>query len=522
MYVKYILLIFWTNLNVGQLERCDQTPPNAKVGPSENNNLFSLTIETEKHELEYLPDQTYVVTLKSLNSTRPFRWFVITAEDPNVDTTPYEIAPKTTDVGSLKILDTGIGSKSRYSEKCSVSVENTDNSNKYKIEIHWISPQPSDANQEVRLRATVAENDEVWYSGEGDGNLTVLIKKDSMRAEDSPPEDPNPTCNLCSEARYEVIFEGKWSRLTHPYHYPSKPDENGYSHMVGASHDFDYILWKTGHQASPGMQKLAEDGDISLLERSIIEAMNEKYGTRTLIRGKRRHHPYMSEPSHAIFRVDRFHHLFSLAVAMRPSPDWFLGTSQFELCTLHGWLEKGQIPLYPWDVGTMDGVSYESKKSKSQIQEVIKRVEVGSFNKDSPFYQTNLKELRPFAILKVRRLDIYPLVGEDCSDVQEGQDENEQEREDGDDDEEEEESQDEPQLGESTQNHCRMSQWSEWSACQSADGVCGRGQQTRTRRRMDDYVSRNQEDWSYVSPVDCEADRTVENQYCFVNCFLLN
>ncbi|XP_060806082.1 spondin-2 [Amyelois transitella] len=516
MYAKYIytLFIFWTTFKVGHSEKCDQTPRNSRVGPSENNNLFSLTIETEKHYLEYLPDQTYVVTLKSHNNTRPFRWFMITAEDPNVDSNPYEIAPNPVDVGSLKILDTGLGRKSRYSEKCSVSVENTDNSNKYKIEIHWISPKPSDINQEVRLRAMVAENEEVWYSGEGDGNLTVLIKKDSSRAIDSPPTEPNPTCNLCSEARYEVIFEGKWSRLKHPYHYPSKPDENGYSHMVGASHDFDYTLWKAGHQASLGMQKLAEEGDISVLERSIIDSMNERYGTRTLIRGKRRHHPYMSEPSHAIFRVDRIHHLFSIAVAMRPSPDWFLGTSHFELCTMHGWLEQGQIPLYPWDVGTMDGVSYESKKSKSQIQDVIKRVEVGSFNKESPFYQMNLKELNPFAILKVKRLDVYPLVGEDCNDVQDEQETDGQEAEE----EEKEESQDEPQVGESKQHYCRMSEWSEWSPCKSADGVCGRGQQIRTRSRLQNDL-KDQDVWRYDSTAECEDPRTVENQFCFVNCY---
>ena len=87
--------------------------------------------------------------------------------------------------------------------------------------------------------------------------------------------------------------------------------------------------------------------------------MNAVTGTRTLIRGKRRHHPYMSEPSHALFRVDRYHHLFSIAVGMRPSPDWFLGTSKFELCTDEGWVEDEEIPLYPWDAGTMDGISYE-------------------------------------------------------------------------------------------------------------------------------------------------------------------
>jgi hypothetical protein len=45
----------------------------------------------------------------------------------------------------------------------------------------------------------------------------------------------------------------------------------------------------------------------------------------------------------------------------------------------------------------------------------INRVEVGSFNKESPFYQMNLNDLKPFALLKVRLLDVYPLVGEECN-----------------------------------------------------------------------------------------------------------
>lgn len=87
--------------------------------------------------------------------------------------------------------------------------------------------------------------------------------------------------------------------------------------------------------------------------------MSPLNGTRTLIRGKRRFHPNMGEPSHSLLRVDNIHHLFSVAVAMKPSPDWFLGAYKFELCTNVGWLEESEIPLFPWDAGTMDGVSYE-------------------------------------------------------------------------------------------------------------------------------------------------------------------
>lgn len=63
--------------------------------------------------------------------------------------------------------------------------------------------------------------------------------------------------------------------MSHPRLYPSKPDENGYSYMIGASHANDYLLWKLGRKPSEGLKRLAEDGDISLIEREIIDNVSE-------------------------------------------------------------------------------------------------------------------------------------------------------------------------------------------------------------------------------------------------------
>ncbi|XP_059051805.1 spondin-2-like [Achroia grisella] len=500
-----------------QQGKCDQMPPQAKVfTPSKNKGIYKLTIETNQQTpFLYMPDQTYVVTLRSLNNAKPFRLFMITAEDPNVDST-HDLGPNPVDVGSLKTLDTEIGRKSRYSERCYSSVENTDSSDKYRIEIHWISPKQSYVSQKVRLRAMVAENEEVWYTGGDD--LIVMMEKDSHPPLDSPPYPASQTCELCSEARYEVIFQGHWSRLKHPYHYPSKPDENGYSHMVGASHAYNYIMWKQGLKATNGLKLLAEQANVTEMEREIINAMSKDNGTRTLIRGKRRHHPYMTEPSMALFRADRIHHLFSIAVAMRPSPDWFLGTSRFELCTKAGWLENYEIPLFPWDAGTMDGVSYESAPTMTQPVDVVKRVEVGSFNRESPFYQKNLKDLAPFATLQVKRLDVYHIPEEECNENQEDNSEGAEQEMDY---SEEMEAQDEPQTAESKpQGTCSLSVWSDWSPCVPNDGICGRGLQSRKRsdngNTQDSY---NTQSLQNGSPSNCNEDAAmVQNRHCSVNC----
>lgn len=61
--------------------------------------------------------------------------------------------------------------------------------------------------------------------------------------------------------------------MSHPLHYPSRPDDNSYSHMVGASHAYKYLLWKPGDKASLGLKRLAEDANVTEIEREIIKAV---------------------------------------------------------------------------------------------------------------------------------------------------------------------------------------------------------------------------------------------------------
>lgn len=62
---------------------------------------------------------------------------MITVEDPAIDNIVYEYGRNSVDVGTLKTLDTD--ARSRYSERCASTVENTDNSDKTKIEVTIIT-----------------------------------------------------------------------------------------------------------------------------------------------------------------------------------------------------------------------------------------------------------------------------------------------------------------------------------------------------------------------------------------------
>ncbi|GBO99462.1 Spondin-1 [Eumeta japonica] len=566
---RYVLKLFTFAVTITfaacQLTKCEQKSPKVNVDalPQNPDKYFELSIESNNRVItqenkQYLPDQTYLIRLRSNNDFHPFKWFMITVENPDENSVNER---DHMDVGSLKLLS----NQSRYSERCSNSIEETDNSDKYKIEVHWLSPRQSDGKN-VRVRAMVAENNEVWYEG---GNLIFDIEKNVQRQPDAPPHAVLEKCPLCSEARYEryrlnisqpyilltrrppkdwgsyfkevfffaiqvmkppilryrstglrfvlvisyrhrastfvcqldqITFQGKWSRLTHPRHFPTKPYETGYSAMIGASHGLDFELWKIDTEANAGLQLLAEYGNITGIQEYIIRNIHQDYGVRTLIKGKGHFHPRMFESSYALFRVDHIHHLFSILVALRPSPDWFLGTSDFELCTKDGWLEENDMPLYPWDAGTANGVSYESHTSASK--DLIGRVKLGSLDPASPFYQVNLDDLKPFAMIHVRRLDVYPITDGTCgTDEEEGAsnsnivlDKNNDDFESPSADEAIRDSVyygvEEPMVMESKPAiNCMFTEWGDWSPCEPLDGICGVGRQTRFRYKDDTNIN---------------------------------
>lgn len=65
----------------------------------------------------------------------------------------------------------------------------------------------------------------------------------------------------------------------------------------------------------------------------------------------------------AVFRVDAKHHLMSLAAKLAPSPDWIVGVSALELCNANcTWSRSVTIPLYPYDAGTDNGVTYTVRR----------------------------------------------------------------------------------------------------------------------------------------------------------------
>ena len=89
--------------------------------------------------------------------------------------------------------------------------------------------------------------------------------------------------------------------------------------------------------------------------------------------------PYLS-PDQASdvdeFNVDSVRPLVSVIAKISPSPDWFIGVHDLDLCdrTNGKWVETKQVrPVYPYDAGTDSGMEFtsgEDRPSNSDISRI--------------------------------------------------------------------------------------------------------------------------------------------------------
>lgn len=274
------------------------------------------------------------------------------------------------------------------------------------------------------FNATVNGQRDNWYMDDihgaklcDDGLNKVLCEEDK---EPSSSSDEQPDildeCCACDEAKYEVIFEGIWSKYTHPKDFPANFWLTHFSDIIGASHSADFRMWEYGGYASEGLQQVAELGVTKKLEAELKAESNK---IRTIIKARGLWYPNLNGKTFAVFRADRKHHLMSLVSMLGPSPDWIVGVSALELCLKNcSWSAEKVINLYLWDAGTDSGVSYLSPNQPTEPHERIRKITAGSqSNTDSPFYGTTASRMKPFAKLTVTRQRMYEKPCDEENDV---------------------------------------------------------------------------------------------------------
>lgn len=159
-----------------------------------------------------------------------FSGFMLVVESKSADTTsPSDGNPTAYGVFSL------LQGSSLTKITCANMVMHTTTTPKSEIQVLWTAPEPGAGC--VAFRATVIEHRDIWYMD--DGPLTKEFCEDEQTIDDTLSGTIDPCC-ACAEAKYELTFEGLWSRNTHPKDFPSNNWLTRFSDIIGATHTVDY------------------------------------------------------------------------------------------------------------------------------------------------------------------------------------------------------------------------------------------------------------------------------------------
>ncbi|XP_064538001.1 spondin-1 [Drosophila montana] len=426
-----IILLLATTCCLPLIQACSRVPQGVTAAKSPVDENFVLSVAGNAQS--YVPGQKYNITLSAYSSLS-FVSFMLALEMESGDA---ENEPNA--MGAFEISDLA---ETRFSPRCANVVENTNTNLKTHVEIVWAAPTMPGQGC-VLIRATVVQHRDVWFMD--DGLLTKRMCEEEVDDINTQPSIVDPCC-ACDEAKYELTFEGKWSRHTHPKDFPANSWRTRFSDIIGASHTIDYRFWQYGELASEGLREVAEHGSTRTLESELKDQSDH---IRTIIKARGIAYPNVTGKTFAVFRVDSHHHLISLVSMVDPSPDWIVGVSGLELCLPNcSWVENKVHNLYPWDAGTDSGPSYMSADQPQVPPDVVRRIKSNYPNDPrSPFYDPTGAEMKPLATLHINRRRLYE---KNC------------------------EAADTEQLP----PECGTTAWTRWDECSAK---CGPGKQYRTR-----------------------------------------
>jgi hypothetical protein len=154
-------------------------------------------------------------------------------------------------------------------------------------------------------------------------------------------------------ARYQLEVVNTWSEATHPGAFP--PGAH-FSWFGGGTHDDGASFWEVGELASPGMVRMAETGDTSVLAAEVQAAIDAGHGGSVL----EWMHWFCPADTKlpscgeliVEFDVDDDASLVTLVSMLGPTPDWFVGTDGLPLKMNGVWREEVRVTLVPYDGGT--------------------------------------------------------------------------------------------------------------------------------------------------------------------------
>ena len=141
-------------------------------------------------------------------------------------------------------------------------------------------------------------------------------------------------------------------------------------------------------------------GNVTILDNEIYR--QEKYG-KVLSRFRATgatNTPGMTKFDRIL--VNETHSLISLVTMIFPSPDWFLGISNMDMCNkvTGEWRESYTRDLLPYDSGTDDGTSFESPNSVTKPRKNIFLIG----NRDKTNFKSD-SDIRRLGVLVMQRFE---------------------------------------------------------------------------------------------------------------------
>ncbi|CAG4949338.1 unnamed protein product [Colias eurytheme] len=385
--IVYLVLIF--NLCQSNENVCDRRPLGTKTEPLPPDNRFKIEIVGIGNNMRYIPLRQYRVRLSATGEGSTFIAFTIAAREDTKYNDKNPRKPILLDPGSIKVSP---DFPSIPSPNCKNSVIQSDITPKKFVEVLWLAP-PKD-NKCVTIYAVLAVKPDVWYNFEGP--LSKRVCEDRRNVEDMQPPE-NDDCRICEDAKYLLTFDGIWSYNTHPQMFPNTKELARFSDVVGAAHNKNYNIFNSNSVASHGLKMLAEQGNTTKLEMEILAQLGSS--VRSLIKASGQPKPNMATTT--TFRVSKEYHLVSLVTAILPSPDWFLGVSNMEMCDAATgvWAPNLTLNIYPLDAGTDSGATFEASNDDTMPPQQVASAPI---NKEVP-----KEQMKPFAKLRFELIRTY-------------------------------------------------------------------------------------------------------------------
>lgn len=175
-----------------------------------------------------------------------------------------------------------------------------------------------------------------------------------------------PTLSAAGEIRqYEVTFSSEWHFTSHPGAFPGGAH---FTNLIGGTHNASARFWELGGLATPGIEAMAERGQITPLDTEVRTAIAA--GTAWSV-VEAPGLALLPATSRDTFSVNSDFPLLTLTSMIAPSPDWFVGVDSLPLYENGQWQPLITVDLFPYDSGTDSGVFFDSPNADSQPREPI-------------------------------------------------------------------------------------------------------------------------------------------------------